>query len=793
MQRLDLLLRLHFALLAAFGGLLLGFSEQAGALPVIAVFSSAFAFVFVDWLKWFSLPTVVGYILMGLIAAYCIGEFIPLTPANNRQLMAVAQLLVLVQAVLMLQHKTRRTFEQIGVFCLLEIVVAAVFNQALAFVMLFIPIALLGLSALTLLQVHTVSQPLQLAFPGGTTAKPKNGFWGQAASPSTVVQFARAGRRLPVVVIGLLGPAVLLVGLAFFYVLPRTVESDGVSLGLAPQVGFSDSIELNQIGKLQADKSIVMRVKLEDAMTEKPYHAVEPLYLRGQTLDHYDFTELTGRWRATRMPRFLKSQRLPREYFPDRSTDSLFYDRVNVTVYQQPQSTNVAFAIAPYYDIAGESEVRHNLERWLLFRDTNESNAARTRAEYRYGTHAFNNGLSTPWLRSFAPGEEAYLPRSPLDENLSLWRRQEARFNNRHLKEVQRRARQVVEAMPEKDRTPAKIANRLAEYVTNEAGLRYTLDLTMKRDRRRDPVEEFLTQNRAGNCTYFASLLALMLRSQNIPSRLVVGYKTEEFNPYSQQYVVRQSHAHAWVEAYLTGDQIPDSKFLLGQLPVGPAWLRLDPTPSASGNNQSQVTQAFDHVQNVFETWFLHRDSEQEGDVLGQSGISGTFSLLFRRIALRIRQFATGEPPPGLSARKLFSWPAAVASVLLATIAVTFWRFLQRRPPPILMGRAVSSGQVAVTPQLDFYREMLQLLEPLDWRRSVTQTPAEFAGRAPAPLKSPQWQPLRKSVDELTQLYYSLRFGGLGMNEEVSAGIQEQLQQVRQMVQQHRPARETRT
>ena len=51
-----------------------------------------------------------------------------------------------------------------------------------------------------------------------------------------------------------------------------------------------------------------------------------------------------------------------------------------------------------------------------------------------------------------------------------------------------------------------------------------------ERDTRLDPIEDFLTKHPQGHCEYFATALTLMLRSQGIPARLVVGYKCDEWN-----------------------------------------------------------------------------------------------------------------------------------------------------------------------------------------------------------------------------------------------------------------------
>ncbi len=80
-----------------------------------------------------------------------------------------------------------------------------------------------------------------------------------------------------------------------------------------------------------------------------------------------------------------------------------------------------------------------------------------------------------------------------------------------------------------------------------------------------DPVLLFLEDLRKGHCEYFASALVLLLRSDGIPARLVSGYRVAERNPLGGWAVVRDRHAHAWVEAHLPG---------LG-------WTTLDGTPLA--------------------------------------------------------------------------------------------------------------------------------------------------------------------------------------------------------------------
>jgi len=85
----------------------------------------------------------------------------------------------------------------------------------------------------------------------------------------------------------------------------------------------------------------------------------------------------------------------------------------------------------------------------------------------------------------------------------------------------------------------------------------------------------FLFGMEAGYCTYFATAMVAMLRSQGVPARFAVGYTPGEATA-SEQYVVRGLDSHAWVEAYFPGH----------------GWVRFDPTPA--GPRREAETSALD-------------------------------------------------------------------------------------------------------------------------------------------------------------------------------------------------------
>ena len=80
----------------------------------------------------------------------------------------------------------------------------------------------------------------------------------------------------------------------------------------------------------------------------------------------------------------------------------------------------------------------------------------------------------------------------------------------------------------------------------------YTLD-TVIESQGKTPLSEFLFETRYGHCEFFASAMALMLRTQGIPSRVVNGYAATDQNPLTGFIEVRGTDAHAWTEAYHEG------------------------------------------------------------------------------------------------------------------------------------------------------------------------------------------------------------------------------------------------
>lgn len=65
-----------------------------------------------------------------------------------------------------------------------------------------------------------------------------------------------------------------------------------------------------------------------------------------------------------------------------------------------------------------------------------------------------------------------------------------------------------------------------------------------------EPVDYILFDLKEAYCTYYASAMAVMLRSQGIPARLISGYALGEYDESTQSYRVRAVNSHTWVEVY---------------------------------------------------------------------------------------------------------------------------------------------------------------------------------------------------------------------------------------------------
>jgi len=111
--------------------------------------------------------------------------------------------------------------------------------------------------------------------------------------------------------------------------------------------------------------------------------------------------------------------------------------------------------------------------------------------------------------------------------------------------------------------SPYDKALRLQEYL--RATYPYRLDVPLPPSGR-DVVDYFLFDAPGGFCSYYASAMAVMLRTQGVPARVVTGFATGDYDGLTRQFRVPADAAHAWVEVYFPSY----------------GWIEFEPTASRS-------------------------------------------------------------------------------------------------------------------------------------------------------------------------------------------------------------------
>jgi transglutaminase-like putative cysteine protease len=160
---------------------------------------------------------------------------------------------------------------------------------------------------------------------------------------------------------------------------------------------------------------------------------------------------------------------------------------------------------------------------------------------------------------------------------------------------------------------PYDTARVVERYLENEK--EYSLEVERPRG---DVADEFLFEMDAGYCTYFATTMVTMLRSQEVPARLAVGYTSGQ-QVDTDEWVVRGYNSHAWVEVYF-----PEH-----------GWIRFDPTPStprtqterqqlsAARDNGSSAVDTNDSLTSSYDRGTPRDESAQPDGPLAGSGAVG--------------------------------------------------------------------------------------------------------------------------------------------------------------------------
>jgi transglutaminase-like putative cysteine protease len=127
-------------------------------------------------------------------------------------------------------------------------------------------------------------------------------------------------------------------------------------------------------------------------------------------------------------------------------------------------------------------------------------------------------------------------------------------------------------------------ARLLENYLRNN----FTYQLGAPELDRLAPIDDFIFNRKEGHCERFAAAMALFMRMQGIPSRVVIGYVATTRNLFSGRLQVRFCDAHSWAEGYFPGH----------------GWVTFDATPGPPpGGGGSDF---WDMLEDLDFAWYSH-------------------------------------------------------------------------------------------------------------------------------------------------------------------------------------------
>ncbi|MGH9642145.1 MAG: transglutaminase TgpA family protein, partial [Terriglobales bacterium] len=528
-----------------------------------------------------------------------------------------------------------------------------------------------------------------------------------------------------------IAPALMVLILAgsffIFFFLPRV--SSRYLTAFAPTsdvaTGFSDHLQLGRIGQIQQSSAVVMHIQIDND-TQGLYE----LKWRGVALNEFNGREWSNSFGSRQLPmtgnNVYRIGRLdPPGSFPNPRR------LIHYRVLMEPLGTNVFFLAEKPRLLAGNYrpvsidaggaiynlDLEHPINRYEADSVLPEVDADALR-------------LATNILPE---GADAYLKLPPLDLRISQL------------------AEQITASAP----SNYEKALAIEQYLRTHFG--YTLDLG--RTHPHDPLANFLFVRKQGHCEYFASSMAVMLRTLGIPSRIVNGFRGGEFNDLTGQYVIRASNAHSWVEAFFPGF----------------GWISFDPTPAASlptHTGWSRIQLYVDAAASFWREWIINYDAGHQRQ-LGKEATNNTRHLLdeIRRwIEQQHRALlrAARRTQHGISnfpVRWMGSVLAIAAALILIVNARRLFRALRARNLRANPRRAPREAAAL------WYERMVARMGRLGWRKSPSQTPTDFVSAIKEPV-------LRTKVAIFTRHYESARFGQSlddaeklpGLFEEIATG-----------------------
>ena len=650
------------------------------------------------------------------------------TDNEQSKVLAMGHWLVYLQLVKMFLPKTNEDDWFLFMLALVQVLVGAYLSQSDLVGTLLVTWAILAMWTMGLFHLHRESQkslknPLGRISPAPDPKRPYPGL----INPGFVLSSF------------LVALSTLLLGGCIFLVMPRwggAKNTQGAPTGTRHLTGFSDQVRLGQMGEILENDNLVMTIELLDARDRAIQPVNEP-YWRGVTLVRYS----NGRWVREETN---ESTVIAHTEFPNLSDDM----RIRQHVKLEASASDVVFAMPPVWGVRGRRSldmVFNTRDGSLLLNEQRRSDAG----EPPLPRGSFEYDVFTSTNRNDPQPLERFPTRSRLQE----------------LKEVPFELRDTLREFADKVLKDApgtsaeETARRLESHLRDTGGFYYSLRMQPPAAKQ-DPVIDFLYNRKEGHCEYFASALALLLRSRGIPARLVNGFKGGDWNELVRVTNVREKHAHSWVEA------------LVGKTANGlPRWILLDATPGVEreavaarvGGVTPQFRTLSDALRHIWVFYVSGFDQERQ-DRLIYAPVRQFFRLLGQGFlivnAVLSRYF--GDFFRFNQIGDVFSVKGFLVSVTLMVVTLAFVLVARRVARWLLRRfRAREARQEKRDAEVQFYLRFQKVLAALGMERGHSETPREFARRATGFLSSyPNFDiSLLDLPDRAVDAFYGIRYG----------------------------------
>lgn len=313
---------------------------------------------------------------------------------------------------------------------------------------------------------------------------------------SAATQAVPASGMKSIVSVALVMPvASLPLVLLFFFILPRTQYPlwSFLNVGGAKVTGFSDKVEPGSTSTVEAVRTVAFRVKCGKL-------PISLLYWRGIVFNSFD-----GNAWVRREPPGAESG-VPKTG-----------ETVRQTIFPEPGRGPQLLAL--------------NIPRMVS------------------GLQLTSNRDCTYVRRGAAGGHEKYEALSSLSDTIAVKNGIAAKFYLNLPPRLSPRMRALGTRIAGVGKTDAEKMALLSDFFRAGHFTYATSGLPVGEQ----PLDAFLFEKKKGNCEFFASSFAVLLRLAGVPARLVGGYYGGAYNELGGYYVVTEDMAHVWVEAYLGG------------------------------------------------------------------------------------------------------------------------------------------------------------------------------------------------------------------------------------------------